>query len=191
MKIYTKRGDQGLTTLYREKEVPKNDYRINLIGLLDELNSHIGFSLSLIWEDNGRAVPQESPHWHVLSDVQKHIFELGALLAGAPLETQWIQSKILKMEEDIDAADSRNRPLTHFILPGGTPAASALHLARTVCRRTEREFVDTTTRIFGISREYWPNDMSGIIQYLNRLSDYLFVVARNENGLEEIIWIKE
>ncbi len=191
MKIYTKKGDQGLTTLYREKEVAKNDYRINLIGLLDELNSHVGFALSLIWEDNGREVPQESPHWHVLSEVQKHLFELGALLAGASLDEQWIQSQILKLEESIDSADARNKPLTNFILPGGTPAASALHLARTVCRRTEREFVDTTSRIFGLSREFWPKDYMGIIQYLNRLSDYLFVVARNENGLEEIIWVRE
>ena len=191
MKIYTKKGDQGYTTLYREKKVAKNDYHIKLIGLLDELNSHIGFALSLIWEDNGRQVPQESAHWHVLRDEQKNLFELGAFLAGAPLEEQWIQSQILELEEDIDSADSRNMPLTNFILPGGTPAASALHLARTVCRRTEREFVDTTISIFGTSREFWPKEYLGIIQYLNRLSDYLFVVARNENGLEEIIWVRE
>jgi cob(I)alamin adenosyltransferase len=191
MKIYTKKGDQGYTTLYREKKVAKNDHLINLIGLLDELNSHIGFALSLIWEDNGRQVPQESAHWHVLSDVQKNLFELGAFLAGASLEEQWILSQILELEENIDSADARNKPLTNFILPGGTPAASALHLARTVCRRTEREFVDTTTKIFGMSREHWPKEYMGIIQYLNRLSDYLFVVARNENGLEEIIWVRE
>jgi cob(I)alamin adenosyltransferase len=136
-------------------------------------------------------VPQESAHWHVLRDEQKNLFELGAFLAGAPLEEQWIQSQILELEEDIDSADSRNMPLTNFILPGGTPAASALHLARTVCRRTEREFVDTTISIFGTSREFWPKEYLGIIQYLNRLSDYLFVVARNENGLEEIIWVRE
>lgn len=178
--------------------MPKNDYRVNLIGLLDELNSHIGFSLSLIWEDNGREIPQESPHWHVLSDVQKILFELGALVAGASPKGQdyvmwasWIEAKSLKLEGDIDDADSKNRPLTNFILPGGTPAASALHLARTVCRRTEREFVDTTTRIFGASRDFWPAGWLALIQYLNRLSDYLFVVARNENGLEEIIWVQE
>lgn len=190
MKIYTKRGDQGLTTLYREKAVSKNDYRIDLIGLLDELNSHIGFSLSLIWEDNGRAVPQESPHWHVLSDVQKKLFELGAFMAGAPLKEPWIEAETVKLEGCIDEADARNAPLTNFILPGGTPAASALHLARTVCRRAEREFVDTTIRVYGCSRDYWPSDWAALIQYLNRLSDYLFVVARNENSLEEVTWVR-
>jgi cob(I)alamin adenosyltransferase len=182
MKIYTKKGDKGLTTLYREKEVPKSDDRIELIGLLDELNSSLGLALSFI-----RQAAEEVwrlQYYRDIQKAQKDLFEIGAVLAGAEAKPGWLTQTTAHLEVLIDEVDALNAPLTNFILPGGVPSASALHLARTVCRRVEREFVS----YYNQGKDSFIGD---VIAYLNRLGDYLFVVARKENGTAEILWIRE
>jgi cob(I)alamin adenosyltransferase len=194
MKIYTKKGDKGLTTLYREKEVPKSDDRIELIGLLDELNSSLGLALSFI-----RQAAEEVwrlQYYRDIQKAQKDLFEIGAVLAGAEAKPGWLTQTTAHLESLIDEVDALNAPLTNFILPGGVPSASALHLARTVCRRVEREFVSYYNQLnwsgYLTTDESLPFGFVGdVIAYLNRLGDYLFVVARKENGTAEILWIRE
>ena len=173
MKIYTRTGDRGETSLFGGARVPKNDPRIDAYGTIDELNSCLGVVLA------GEADAQ-------LLDVQRDLFEIGAHLAspGTSRFTGVPASRIEELERGIDAMEADLAPLKSFILPGGTLAAAQLHVARTVCRRAERLVValhddDAATQ--------------SSIAYLNRLSDYLFVAARHANhkrGVEDVPWMR-
>lgn len=178
MKLYTKTGDDGTTALFGGRRVRKHDLRIGAYGTVDELNSAIGLARA--------AAP---PPWldAQLSAVQNDLFVLGADLA-APMDrisraiARISPDAVERLERIIDAADASLPALRNFILPGGSDAAARLHLARTVCRRAERD-VDALAAEETIN----PVDM----QYLNRLSDLLFVLARSANqadGRGDALW---
>lgn len=178
MKIYTKRGDQGTTSLFGGTSIEKSHIRLHAYGTVDELNSVLGMSLSNRMSGRGM---------EIVTELQKQLFELGADLATP----QSKKTKVVRINSDniktlegwIDELESDLPPLTSFILPGGKPAGAFLHLARTVCRRAERHTVELK-KIDIVSDE--------AVIYLNRLSDLLFVLARFENmkaGAEEIKWL--
>lgn len=175
MKIYTKTGDAGETSLFGGARVPKNDARIEAYGTVDELNSFLGVA---------RASWPESPIDAQLAAAQADLFEIGAHLAspGTSRFPGVEAARIEELEHGIDAMEAELAPLTSFILPGGSLAASQLHVARVVCRRTERLVV-----ALGDPSEATKSS----IAYLNRLSDYLFVAARYANrrgGVEDVPW---
>jgi len=183
VKIYTKTGDEGETSLFGGMRVPKDDARVRAYGDVDELNATIGFAMAL------------EPHEFeaaLLQTIQRDLFTVGAELAtpdpakmhkalnrsGAAIGA----SDVAALEDVIDNHEAKLKPLKNFILPGGTPKAAAFHLARTVCRRAERSVV-------ALSRDEQIN--RGIIHYLNRLSDLLFVLARAVNqqaGRPDVAW---
>lgn len=186
MKIYTKTGDKGTTALYGGTRVPKYHARIEAYGTSDELNSYIG----LIRDQNIDTRTSET-----LLKVQNEIFTLGAMLATPPeketlkngnkrLNINIISKEDIEfLEKEIDYMEQSLAPMTHFILPGGHQTVSFCHIARCVCRRTERLVV--------YLNEQEPID-NNILSYLNRLSDYLFVLARKltiDNQATEIPWI--
>lgn len=188
MKIYTKTGDTGKTSLFGGQRVSKANKRIAAYGTVDELNSYIG----IIRDQKINTHTQE-----LLIAVQHHLFTLGAELATPPekeklkngkdrLQIKRIGENEIKMlEEEIDAIDAALPQMTHFVLPGGHIAVSFCHIARTVCRRAERK----STELFE-QEAFNPS----ILQYLNRLSDYLFVLARKlsqDLQAKEIKWIPE
>ena len=168
MKIYTRTGDLGETSLFGGARVSKNDPRIDAYGTVDELNALIGVA---------RASWSESPIDSQLADIQSDLFDLGAHLA-APGSTRFLgvpELRTAELERLIDAMEADLEPLKSFILPGGSLPAAHLHVARTVCRRAERLLVA----------------LDEDVVYLNRLSDYLFVAARLANrqqGVEDIAW---
>ncbi len=168
MKIYTKTGDKGDTSLFGGQRVPKDALRIEAYGTVDELNSLLG----IVRADNKHQEIDE-----VLDRVQSELFELGADLATPRSVTTKHVKRIeprtsLHLEKTIDQLEGHLKPLRTFILPGGSPVAARLHFARTVCRRAERVAVR-------LSRNEDIGD--GIMIYLNRLSDLLFVLARYAN----------
>ncbi|MGA9116108.1 MAG: cob(I)yrinic acid a,c-diamide adenosyltransferase [Bacteroidota bacterium] len=178
MRIYTRTGDRGDTSLFGGQRVPKDALRIEAYGTVDELNSMLG------------VVRSGSPDARVeaiLETTQNTLFVLGADLAtplsAVPKGIRRIESRdVLRLEKAIDALEADLKPLRSFILPGGSPVASGLHLARTICRRAERVVVR-------LSRN---EDIGEAIPvYLNRLSDLLFVLARwanNAAGVPETRW---
>lgn len=181
MKIYTKTGDAGDTGLFGGGRVAKNHPRVEAYGDVDELNAALGFV---------RAVEPMPRIDEVLVPVQRDLFAIGALLATpdidkmrAHLEKARVDDgRIAELEHAIDAADAELTPLRAFIVPGGSPKAAALHVARTVCRRAERRVVELAndTEIPGL-----------VVIYLNRLSDLLFTLARLSNkrgGVGEVTW---
>ncbi|RAV27705.1 cob(I)yrinic acid a,c-diamide adenosyltransferase [Sinomicrobium soli] len=187
MKIYTKTGDQGNTSLFGGTRVPKHHIRIETYGTVDELNSWIG-----LLRDQGTGI-----QGNILLRIQDRLFTMGAVLATDPekavlkngksrLDIAGISDQdITGLEKEIDLMNEDLPPMTHFILPGGHPAVSYCHITRCVCRRAER----MATQL----NEYQTVD-PGILQYLNRLSDYLFVLARKLSQslqAEEIKWIPE
>jgi len=178
MKIYTKTGDSGDTSLFGGQRVPKDALRIEAYGTVDELNSVIGIALADGPDEDIRAV---------LLHIQHRLFGLGADLATPRSVTRKTIKRVeprdcLALEREIDRFDSRLKPLHSFILPGGSHLAARLHFARTVCRRAERVVVR-------LSRN---EDIGeGMTMYLNRLSDLLFVLARYANqtaAVPEIRW---
>lgn len=185
MKIYTKTGDTGETSLFGGTRVPKYNDRIEAYGTVDELNSYIG----LIRDQKMNDVLKEN-----LLIVQNDLFTLGAMLA-TPKEKETLksgkdrlnipkvnQSSILNLENKIDLMNNDLKPMTSFILPGGHTTVSYCHIARCVCRRAERLVVK-----LGVDQDIDHN----ILMYLNRLSDYLFVLARKltlDNKAVEIPW---
>jgi cob(I)alamin adenosyltransferase len=174
MKIYTKTGDEGQTSLFGGDRVPKDAVRIAAYGDVDELNAIVGMV---------RASTPPAEIDRILLQIQNDLFVMGADLATpmdlAPPRVPRIEpSHAANLEKEIDAVDSRLSPLQNFVLPGGTSVAALLHFARTVCRRAERAVV-TLARTEHIG----PN---GII-YLNRLSDLLFVLARYANHIGESV----
>jgi cob(I)alamin adenosyltransferase len=178
MKIYTRQGDKGQTGLWGGQRVPKNSARVAAYGTVDELNAHMGLARSSKLDE--RLAEQ-------LARVQNELFVLGSDLATPDDDERIPRIKaeyITAMEQEIDAFESELEPLRQFILPGGTLAAAHLHLARTVCRRAERELVtllaDDTERV---------NEHA--LPYLNRLADWLFVAARVANaraGVADVPW---
>ena len=179
MKIYTKTGDGGETSLFDNSRVSKADARVDAYGEVDELNAGLGAVLAAgVTDDIART----------LEGIQKELFAVGARLADpssriADRVTKAVitDADIGRLEDTIDRLESELPPLRRFILPGGTPAGSLLHLARTVCRRAERRVVGLGP---GSTDEH-------VIVYLNRLSDLLFVMARAVNqraGVRETEW---
>jgi cob(I)alamin adenosyltransferase len=180
MKIYTKTGDTGNTSLFGGQRVPKDALRIDAFGSVDELNSALGVVLSDV---------SDAELKKVINKIQNTLFEVGADLA-TPRSIEKTNVRRIKpddakeLESVIDTLEQRLEPLTSFVLPGGSKTASGLHVARTVCRRAERAVVR-------LSREEETGE--GILVYLNRLSDLLFVLARWSNkmaNIPEIPWNK-
>lgn len=178
MKIYTRTGDKGDTSLFGGQRVPKDALRIEAYGTVDELNSLLGIV---------RAVNTEIQIDKILDQVQNKLFECGADLAtphsSSKTKITRIEARDARaLEKFIDGLETRLKPLRAFIVPGGSPVAAQLHFARTVCRRAERA-------VIRLSRNEDIGD--GIIVYLNRLSDLLFVLARYANhaaGVSETQW---
>lgn len=178
MKIYTKKGDSGETSLFGGQRVSKTSKRIGAYGTVDELNSVLG--LASAYEINPKTKK-------LLDKIQVQLFVLGADLATPISKKNTIDrignEEINFLENAIDELEESLEPLISFILPGGSPAGATLHIARTVCRRAERLTVDCAS-----SEEI----SEASIKYLNRLSDFLFVLARFENlksGKEETKWL--
>ncbi|RSD24069.1 cob(I)yrinic acid a,c-diamide adenosyltransferase [Mesobacillus subterraneus] len=170
MKIYTKTGDKGTTSLIYGTRVSKNDARVEAYGTCDETNSMIGLALSYL---NGEYFDGKEEMQAIFHKIQTVLFHVGAELATpAGKEVKWIfeQKDIEDLEKTIDTWDASLPPLTNFILPGGSQVGAALHVARTVARRAERQAV-------GLGEEVNPL----VLTYLNRLSDFLFVAARYVN----------
>jgi cob(I)alamin adenosyltransferase len=178
MKIYTKTGDQGITSLLGGMRVPKSDLRIDAYGTVDELNSYLGLL-------RDQEVNQKRSDF--LKEIQDRLFTLGADLATVPgkdkvKKPDLYAEDVEQLEQEMDLMDAQLPMLTAFILPGGHPSISFCHLARTVCRRAERIVVELAS--FEPVSEL-------VIQYLNRLSDYLFVLGRKmaqELEVEEVTW---
>lgn len=179
MKIYTKTGDKGETSLFGGRRVSKDDLRIEAYGTVDELNAVLGKALAHTGNDRIK---------EIITKLQNHLFVVGADLATPSDKTN--SAKILRttnemieeLENEIDRIDGVIPQLKNFILPGGNKAAAELHFARTVCRRAERKLV-------ALMKQDEINPLAEI--YLNRLSDLLFVLARYENylsGTPEVDW---
>jgi cob(I)alamin adenosyltransferase len=178
MKIYTRTGDDGQTSLFAGGRTSKDAPRLHAYGTVDELNSMLGLALA-------QQLSDDVSIW--LSAIQNDLFVVGSDLA-TPLdaEAKWItrvtQAEVARLEHEIDQMDEDLTELKSFILPGGTPGAATLHVARTICRRAERWTVALTGQEL----------INPHVQhYLNRLSDWLFTAARYENrlaGREETIW---
>ncbi len=176
MKIYTKTGDEGQTGLFSGRRVSKADLRVEAYGTVDELNAVLG----LLRDHLSESSQQRS----FLLRQQHLLFDLGALLADDREDSTlfFATGAAEELEQAIDELQQTLPPLRHFILPGGHPQVSFAHLARTVCRRAERRVVALA------SETTLPKE---IIIYLNRLSDFFFVLSRYlsyENGLEELKW---
>jgi len=186
MKVYTKTGDKGTTALFGGTRVPKHHIRIESYGTVDELNSYIGLI---------RDQAINPLYKNVLIEVQDRLFTVGAILATPPekevlkngekrLQNLGItESDIEYLENEIDAMETELPPMTHFVLPGGHTTVSYCHIARCVCRRAER----LATHLNDIE----PTDEL-VLKYLNRLSDYLFVLARklsHDLNANEVQWI--
>lgn len=181
MKIYTRTGDQGQTSLLGGDRVSKDDIRVAAYGDVDELNAALGAALALEPADFER---------ELLQSIQEDLLAIGGRLANpspdrlpkAALKTEIKPERIKALEAAIDRADAELPPLRAFVLPGGTPKAAMLHLARTVCRRAERSVV-------ALNRQ--APVPPAILAYLNRLSDLLFTLARLANrrsGIPERTW---
>ena len=177
-RIYTKTGDKGLTALFGGRRVAKSHLRVDAYGTVDELNAFIGLLRDAV----------ANPHVRLLLEtVQHRLFTVGAHLASdpdKPLPTpDLLPDDIALLENDMDSMDSLLPPLRHFILPGGHPAVSTCHVCRTVCRRAERLVV-------ALEQSGEPVD-DLVLQYLNRLSDWFFMLARKlaqDLQAEEVIW---
>lgn len=175
MKVYTRGGDRGETSLFGGERVRKDALRVEAYGAVDELNALLGQAASEISDEDLQSI---------LCELQRRLFDLGSRLAVSQARTDKAEAlpdvedaDVERMEHWIDSLESELTPLRHFVLPGGTRAAAALHVARTVARRAER-------RVVGLaSRESVPGVAIG---YLNRLSDLLFVMARVANARADI-----
>ncbi|HVP31299.1 MAG TPA: cob(I)yrinic acid a,c-diamide adenosyltransferase [Myxococcota bacterium] len=181
MKIYTKRGDHGETDLFGGPRVSKDHLRVDAYGAVDELNASLGACAAATTHDDVRALVQRA---------QATLFELGSYLAAPDDERRQKsqipeprQDEVEELERSIDRYEHELEPLRRFILPGGTPCAAAFHVARTVCRRAERRVV---------TLHHEERLAEPALQFLNRLSDLLFTLARVENrraGQAETEWV--
>jgi cob(I)alamin adenosyltransferase len=183
-KIYTKTGDDGTTGLGNGVRVWKFDIRVEAYGTVDEANAAIGLA----------RIHTADQYKHIdamLARIQNDLFDLGAELAtpdtGQKLDYEPLRvtpAQVTRVEADIDALNAHMGPLQSFILPGGSPAAAALHLARTISRRAERAMVELGTK---------PGEQVSrtAVEYINRVSDFLFVASRavNDNGSNDVLWV--
>jgi cob(I)alamin adenosyltransferase len=173
-RIYTKLGDGGETHLGDMSRVPKTDPRIEAYGEVDELGAHLGVALTL------PDIPQRTAEW--LRRIQNDLFDVGADLAVPPEDPRErlrvTAEQVVWLERCCDEVNATLEPLRSFVLSGGTPAAAWLHVCRTVCRRAER-------RVVALGADASPETL----RYLNRLSDLLFILARDANGGEEPLWV--
>jgi cob(I)alamin adenosyltransferase len=180
-KIYTRTGDDGSTGLANGERRAKCDARVEAYGDIDETNSFIGLARL-----STAAMPELDS---MLARIQNDLFDLGADLATPPSDKplgyeplRVVPAQVTRLEQEIDTLNARLSPLQSFILPGGSPAAAALHLARTVSRRAERRMVALATQDQTVS--------GPAMEFINRLSDFLFVAARiaNDDGTADILW---
>ena len=180
-RIYTRTGDDGTTALGSGERRSKFDLRIAAYGTVDETNAAIG--VARLHLHDAREIDA------MLGMIQNDLFDLGADLSvpereGKAERLRLVASQVERLERDIDSLNEKLAPLTSFVLPGGTAGAAYLHLARTICRRAERMVVELAAR---------PDEPVGdaAIQYLNRLSDFLFVASRaaNSNGADDVLWV--
>lgn len=187
-RIYTRGGDAGQTSLGRGERVAKHDIRVEAYGTTDEANSVIGLARNAIARA-GAKDPRLEEADAMLGRIQNDLFDLGADLCTPEGKTRRdeqalriVASQVERLEREIDAMNSELQPLKSFILPGGSEAASWLHLGRTVARRAER----CMTRL---AAEQPINPEA--VKYINRLSDHLFVLARrlNDNGAADVLWV--
>jgi cob(I)alamin adenosyltransferase len=183
-KIYTRTGDDGTTGLGSGRRVAKYDLRVECYGTLDETNAAIGL-VRVHTRDTDAALDA------MLARIQNDLFDVGAELCY-PDESKDARGRLMvsdvqvkRLESEIDTLNAELEPLRSFVLPGGSPASSYLHLARTVSRRAERLMVALAAR---------PNEPVGdaALRYINRLSDFLFVAARyaNDKGRDDVLWVK-
>ncbi len=178
MKIYTKTGDQGTTALFGGKRVSKADLRIETYGTVDELNAWVGVL---------RDQPVNEKRKDILVEIQDRLFTIGSILATEPGNTKvkipsLLEEDVAVLEKEMDQMDTRLEPMRFFVLPGGHPSISFGHVSRTVCRRAERLIISL--------HQQEPVD-SLVVKYMNRLSDYLFVLCRTmtaELNAEETPW---
>lgn len=187
MKVYTGTGDGGKTSLFSGERITKSDARIEAYGDLDELNAVVGSVAAALPEHpEGRELKIQ------LAKVQADLFQVGALLATSPgSEAANHLNPVTSeqggwLEDQIDAMDARLEALNAFILPGGHPSAAWSHVARTVCRRVERRVVR-----LAVANSLIPDGLDEMLVYLNRLSDYFFVLARYCNhlaGVTDELW---
>jgi len=176
MPIYTKKGDRGTTTLFdpcltQNKRVKKNHPRLRTIGAIDELNSYLGVAI---------ATSEDQSLTEFLSEIQRNLFTVNSILAGAKLK--FVGRNTKSLEKKIDAIDTVIPPLKNFILPGGSQTSAHLQYARTICRRAERHLVNLDQK-----EKLNPE----LLKYINRLSDTLFTLARGSNyqlGITEEPW---
>ncbi len=182
MKIYTKTGDKGTTSLFGGTRVPKHHLKVETYGTVDELNAQLGLLKDVI---------ENEKHQDFLLDIQHQLFVIGSLLATEANKKEKLKilsiqtSDVEKIEKEIDTLNESLPAMTHFILPGGHPTVSYCHIARCVCRRAER-------MVTHLNEEETVDEL--IIQFLNRLSDYLFVLSRKlaqELNVDEIKWMPE
>lgn len=169
MAIYTKKGDSGTTGLFSTKlknikRVSKGSDIISAIGSVDEANSYLGICISLVKKEKTKKVDI-----HFLENIQRNLFTIGSILAGAKLTFE--KTNTLLLEKEIDKMENTLSPLTNFILPGGTIISAHLMYSRTLVRRMEREVVRLKKK----------DKMEEITKYINRLSDYLFILSRHIN----------
>jgi cob(I)alamin adenosyltransferase len=173
MRIYTKTGDKGETSLFGGKRVLKCEELVDAYGSIDELNSWVGLVVSSL---------KQTEKKEFLQKIQADLFTIGGSLAGWETKLSYLPTRVTEMEVEIDAMESTLPELKNFILPGGTEEASLVHLARSICRRVERQVV-------GLKQKQEVDER--IITYLNRLSDLFFVLARfinNSAGIHDVVW---
>jgi len=183
-KIYTRTGDDGTTALGTGERRPKYDLRVEAYGTIDETNAAIGIARTQL---AGRETQLDA----VLAAIQNDLFDLGAELAtpddGRERDHEMLRivpAQVTRIEKDIDRLNADLKPLRSFVLPGGSGAAASLHLARTICRRAERQMVFLAVKEPGKVGE--PS-----LHYINRLSDFLFVASRwvNNKGEADVLWV--
>lgn len=183
-KIYTRTGDDGTTALGNGERRLKYDLRVTAYGTVDEANACLGMARM----HTAKSDPDLD---RMLSRIQNDLFDLGADLAtpdtGEKLEYEPLrmtQAQVDRIEADIDALNAGLKPLRSFVLPGGSPGAAALHLARTVSRRAERLMVE-------LGEQPGEHINAAALKYINRVSDFLFVASRvvNDNGAKDVLWV--
>lgn len=190
VKVYTRTGDDGTTHCFKAGRISKSDILIECLGSVDELNSFTG---SLVTELSDTEFSQELS-W--LQTVQNKLFDVGGALATIHLPEEFekligrIEEKPL--EDSIDSMDEHLEPIKQFILPGGTPGAARAHVCRSVCRRAERDLVRVLAEVEVDAKI--EDGLRKVLRYLNRLSDFFFVLARfanKKNSVQDIFWSQE
>ena len=173
MPIYTRTGDKGTTSLYGGKRINKYDIQVEAYGSVDELTSYLGLI----------AVEKITPaHKKLLINIQKNLYEIMAFLASAPVPIVDLEGMVKEFEQNIDKLSTKLPKLNRFILPGGTKASALFQVARTICRKGERD----VTKSLQKGRSNLTKKEFVILQYLNRLSDLLFILARYYGKGKEI-----